>query len=217
MKRRTLLGWLPRAVLASWVLAEGSLTTRPTLALGGESPPVGAAAPTFGLRGVAPAPGGQGEPIEIDFNLVDLAGRWVVLYFYPKDFTSGCTLEARGFQRDLPSYARLQADVVGISTDSPQTHGSFCGAEGLAYPLLSDPDGSVCRLYGSWLAPSALRHTFLIDPRGVIRARWLAVRPSGHSQEVLASLESLLDQEVLAEGKPEDRIALSGTAERGIR
>jgi peroxiredoxin Q/BCP len=111
-----------------------------------------------------------------------------VLYFYPKDFTPGCTLEARGFQRDLESFHQLGAEVVGISTDSPDSHGSFCGSEGLAYPLLSDPEGRVCRSYGSWLAPTALRHTFLIDPKGQVRARWLGVRPLGHSQEVLAAL-----------------------------
>jgi peroxiredoxin Q/BCP len=114
-----------------------------------------------------------------------------VLYFYPRDFTGGCTLEARGFQRDLQAYKAANADVVGVSADDPDSHASFCSEEGLAFPLLSDPGGAVSRLYGSWIAPFSQRHTFLIDPSGVLRASWVAVRPSGHSQDVLAALLDL--------------------------
>lgn len=191
MKRRALLGWMSRIGVAAWLLKEGMFTTPPAAALGGALPELDQPAPTFRLPGVAPSPEGKGEPVFTTLGLSDFRGRWLVLYFYPKDFTSGCTLEARGFQRDLQTYHRLQAEVVGISSDSVDLHGSFCGEEGLAYPLLSDPEGSVSRSYGSWLAPMPMRHTFLIDPQGVLRARWVAVRPLAHSQEVLQTLTAL--------------------------
>ena len=81
--------------------------------------------------------------------------------------------------------------MVGISADSAESHAEFCGSEALAYPLLSDPGGVVSKAYGSWIPPFSQRHTFLIDPDGILRERWLAVRPSGHSQEVLAALRQL--------------------------
>lgn len=171
------------------------LRGRPALALGGAAPAAGEPAPPFSLEGVAPSGNGGGaSPSPARLALEDFGGQWLVLYFYPKDFTSGCTIEARGFQRDLDLYHRRHAVVVGVSSDSATSHDSFCGAEGLAYPLLSDPDGDVSRRYGSWLAPSALRNTFLIDPAGVVRARWLGVRPLGHSQEILRVLASLQDE-----------------------
>jgi peroxiredoxin Q/BCP len=154
-------------------------------ALGGTLPPLDQPAPTFELEGFLP-PGVEGR-----LALNDLRGRWLVLYFYPRDFTGGCTLEARGFQRDLQAYKAANADVVGVSADDPDSHASFCSEEGLAFPLLSDPGGAVSRLYGSWIAPFSQRHTFLIDPSGVLRASWVAVRPSGHSQDVLAALLDL--------------------------
>lgn len=191
MNRRSVLRWMPPALAAAVLVAEGWHTKHPALALGGELPPLNAPAPGFQLGGVAPSGVALGESQVVSLSLEDFAGRWLVLYFYPRDFTSGCTLEARGFQRDLEAYHQRQAEVVGISTDTLDSHGSFCGEEGLAYPLLSDPRGAVSRLYGSWLAPSALRHTFLIDPQGVLRARWVAVRPLHHSQEVLQALNEL--------------------------
>jgi peroxiredoxin Q/BCP len=81
--------------------------------------------------------------------------------------------------------------VAGISADDGESHQSFCGSEGLAFPLLSDPDGAVSRRYGSWMAPYSQRHTFLVDPQGVLRQVWTAVRPAGHSAEVLAALDQL--------------------------
>lgn len=190
MKRRSLLASLPRSMAAFVLFTELSLSKAQASALGGELPSLDAPAPPFRLSGVAPTAGADGLPVKVERALADFQGRWLVLYFYPRDFTSGCTLEARGFQRDLTTYHQLQAEVVGVSTDSLDRHGSFCGEEGLAYPLLSDPEGAVCRLYGSWLAPSALRHTFLIDPQGILRARWVAVRPLAHSQEVLETLRA---------------------------
>ena len=81
--------------------------------------------------------------------------------------------------------------MVGVSADRPDDHAAFCSSEGLVYPLLSDPGGQVSRRYGSWLAPFSLRHTFLIDPQGMLRARWTAVHPAGHAREVLAELTRL--------------------------
>lgn len=188
MKRRSLLRWLPGSLVTLSLVTEASLFGEEVHALGGVLPALNLPAPPFRLQGVAPSLEGHGEPIPVELSLADFAGRWLVLYFYPKDFTPGCTLEARGFQRDLDSFHQRQAEVVGISTDPLDSHESFCGEEGLAYPLLSDPQGSVSRLYGSWLAPTALRHTFLIDPDGRLRARWVAVRPLAHSQEVLQTL-----------------------------
>ena len=183
---------------ATLVLASLTLYGPPAQALGGDLPQLDQPAPGFSLDGVEPAPlaaGAAAAPadgaVPTHLTLNDFRGRWLVLYFYPRDFTSGCTLEARGFQRDLNAFHRQGAEVVGISADSPDDHAAFCGSEGLRYPLLSDPGGQVSRAWGSWLAPFSLRHTFLIDPQGLLRARWTAVRPAGHSQEVLAELSQL--------------------------
>ena len=159
-------------------------------ALGGTLPDLNGPAPDFNLAGVKPSrPGIASAATETQLELADFSGQWLVLYFYPKDFTSGCTLEARSFQAALADLRRLGADVVGVSADAAEDHSSFCAAEGLTYPLLSDPGGTVSRAYGSWLAPYSQRHTFLIDPNGQLRARWLGVRPLGHGQEVLAELQ----------------------------
>lgn len=186
-----------RQLLAALPLGLAALTLRPTrvLALGGPLPPLGEAAPGFSLDGVSPADAGPtGESTAAQLSLEDFRGHWLALYFYPKDFTSGCTLEARGFQQALPEFQGLNAAVVGISADNPDDHAAFCSSEGLVYPLLSDPGGQVSRRYGSWLPPFSQRHTFLIDPQGVLRASWTAVRPAGHAQEVLSELRQLQGQ-----------------------
>jgi len=184
MHRRQLL----RAVLAAVVVAPSGLLCRPrtVLALGGNLPELNGPAPDFQLGGIRPE---GGQAVAATLRLADFAGRWLVLYFYPRDFTGGCTLEARGFQRDLAEFQAAQAAVVGVSADDPESHASFCSEEGLAFPLLSDPGGAVSQRYGSWIPPFSQRHTFLIDPEGVLRARWVAVHPSGHSGEVLAELQ----------------------------
>ena len=181
LSRRTLLHGL-LALPVAWLLHP-----RRAVALGGILPTLDAPAPDFRLPAVVPDP--RGEPRATELGLSDFAGQWLVLYFYPRDFTSGCTLEARGFQRDLEAFRSRRAAVVGISADDGDSHISFCGSEGLAFPLLSDPDGRVSQLYGSWLSPFSQRHTFLIDPQGVLRQIWTAVRPAGHSAEVLAALD----------------------------
>ena len=171
-----------RHVLVGMSAVFSSLLLRPAsaLALGGTLPPLDAPAPAFDL----PAAGADLDRL----TLADFQGRWLVLYFYPRDFTSGCTLEARGFQRDLDRFTQAGAAVVGVSADDTASHTSFCSSEGLAFPLLSDPGGATSRAYGSWIPPFSQRHTFLVDPQGILRARWTAVRPSAHSQEVLATL-----------------------------
>ena len=161
-------------------------------ALGGTLPELNSPAPDFNLAGVTPSRRGKtSEAVETERRLADFSGQWLVLYFYPRDFTEGCTIEARGFQHDLGLFHQAGAEVVGISADNPESHAEFCGSEGLAYPLLSDPGGVVSKSYGSWIAPFSQRHTFVIDPDGVLRARFVAVRPSGHSHEVLDTLKSL--------------------------
>lgn len=154
----------------------------PALALGGKQPAVGEPAPEF----VLPTNTGDGE-----VALSDYRGQWVVAYFYPQDFTPGCTLEARRFQQDLPKYIARNVQILGISVDDVDSHREFCDSEGLKFPLLADVDGSVSKAYGSWLGTMSLRHTYLIDPQGILRETFLGVRPVIHSQEVLARLEEL--------------------------
>ncbi len=154
----------------------------PAQALGGEQVPLDTPAPGFTL----PSNGEDGE-----ISLADYLGQWVVLYFYPKDFTPGCTLEAQRFQRDLPEFIERNAQVIGVSADDVDSHAEFCDSEGLKFPLLADADGAVSRAYGSWMRPMSMRHTYLIDPAGTMRERFLGVRPAIHSQEVLARLDEL--------------------------
>lgn len=155
---------------------------QPAFALGGELPKLNQPAPAFSL----PTNGGDGQ-----ISLADYRGQWVVLYFYPKDFTSGCTLEAQRFQRDLAQFQARNAQVIGVSADSVKSHEEFCDSEGLRFPLLADQDGSVSKTYGSWLGFISLRHSFLIDPEGNLREIFLNVNPAGHSAEVLAKLDEL--------------------------
>lgn len=156
--------------------------TLPAQAMGGTQPDIDQPAPTFTL----PSNIESGE-----VSLSDYAGQWVVLYFYPRDFTSGCTLEAQRFQRDLPEYQTRNAQILGVSADDVDSHAEFCDAESLVFPLLSDPDGAVSKAYGSWMKPMSMRHTYLISPEGTLKERFLGVRPAIHSQEVLARLDEL--------------------------
>ena len=125
-------------------------------------------------------------------SLQDFRGKWVVLYFYPKDFTTGCTIEAHGFQRDLAQYHAKNATIVGVSVDTAASHADFCAKEGLDFKLLSDAERKVSETYGS-IQPSGLsaRNTFIIDPQGKIAKVFLKVQPTPHSAEVLAALDEL--------------------------
>jgi peroxiredoxin Q/BCP len=161
----------------------------PVWAMGGVMPMLNELAPAFTL------PTNDGKQ---QLSLSDFRGKWVVLYFYPKDFTPGCTLEAQRFQRDLPKYQALNAQVVGVSADSVDTHAEFCSAEGLKFPLMADEDGAVSKTYGSWMGYLSMRHTFIIDPDGIVRERFVKVAPAVHSTEVLerlAELESAQERE----------------------
>lgn len=158
----------------------------PAAALGGKLPEIDRPAPNFTL----PTNTGT-DSASKNISLADFQGKWVVIYFYPKDFTSGCTLEARRFQQDLPQYIASNTQVLGISADSVDTHAEFCDSEGLKFPLLADTDGSVSKAYGSWMGSMSLRHTFIIDADGVLRDRFVKVNPTVHSSEVLAKLTEL--------------------------
>jgi thioredoxin-dependent peroxiredoxin len=151
----------------------------------GEVPAAGTTAPTFKLVT------NEGKTADLS----KFRGKWVVLYFYPKDFTSGCTLEAHNFQRDLPKYKKMHAVILGVSVDTAESHKSFCTKEGLNFKLLSDADAKVSEQYGSVMdyngAKLSARNTFIIDPKGKIAKVFLKVSPAGHSDEVLAALATL--------------------------
>jgi peroxiredoxin Q/BCP len=145
-------------------------------------PGAGQVAPTFTL------PSQDGSQISLD----SFRGKWVVLYFYPKDMTQGCTIEAHNFQRDLSKFEAANAVIVGVSVDTPDSHKQFCTKEGLTFRLLADSEHKVVDEYGSvghfGSMTIAQRNTFLIDPQGKIVKVWTKVDPSKHSEEVLAEL-----------------------------
>ena len=146
---------------------------------------VGKPAPDFKLSGQ------DGKVIK----LKDFRGKWIVLYFYPKDFTSGCTLEAHNFQRDLALYEKANAVILGVSVDDAESHKNFCVKEGLSFKLLADTDRKVSEMYDSLKdyngTKMSARNTFLIDPKGKIAKIFTSVKPVTHSEEVLAALNSL--------------------------
>jgi peroxiredoxin Q/BCP len=152
------------------------------------APGLGSAAPDFTLPSQESA----------SVSLKDYRGSWVVLYFYPKDQTPGCTREAHNFQADLVKYAERHAVVLGVSVDSVDSHQKFCARERLNFKLLADTDGRVSRAYGSLtnfvVAKFAARHTFLIDPSGKVARAYTSVDPARHSDEVLAALDELQKQ-----------------------
>jgi peroxiredoxin Q/BCP len=153
-----------------------------SLLLAGDMPQVGQAAPKFSLPS-------QESP---SVSLNDFKGKWVVLYFYPKDMTQGCTIEAHNFQQDLAKYDADNAAIVGVSVDSVDSHKQFCTKESLTFKLLADTDKKVVDSYGS-LSPNgiAARNTFLIDPTGKIAKVWTRVNPNVHSKEVLEAIDSM--------------------------
>jgi thioredoxin-dependent peroxiredoxin len=154
-----------------------------------------------GARAGAPGPGSAAPDFNLpsqesaSVSLKDYRGSWVVLYFYPKDQTPGCTREAHNFQTDQSKYAERHAVVLGVSVDSVDSHKKFCAKEGLNFKLLADSDGKVSRAYGSLtnllVVKFAARHTFLIDPSGKVAKAYTSVDPARHSEEVLAALDQL--------------------------
>ena len=149
------------------------------------TPPTGSPAPDFTLTSQ------DGTHV----SLKDYRGKWVVLYFYPKDFTAGCSIEARNFQRDQADYARRNAVILGVSVDSAKSHQSFCAKEGLNFKLLADTSHQVSKEYGSLMnfgvAQVSARHTFLIDPQGRVARCFKSVSPTKHSSEMLAAIDEL--------------------------
>jgi peroxiredoxin Q/BCP len=143
----------------------------------------GAAAPAFTL------PSQDNTPI----SLADYKGKFVVLYFYPKDQTQGCTIEAHNFQRDLDKYKALNAVILGVSLDTADSHKTFCTKESLTFKLLADPDHKVIDAYGvpiMGMGPVkfAQRDTYLIGPDGKVLKAWTKVNPNTHSEDVLAAI-----------------------------
>ena len=157
----------------------------PLLAFAGDMPAAGSAAPDFTLNSQ------EGKPV----SLKDYHGKWVVLYFYPKDFTGGCTLEAHNFQRDHAQYEQKGVVILGVSADNADSHKQFCAKEGLNFKLLADTDLHVAGAYGSVMnlaiTKLASRHTFIINPEGKIARVYEDVSPAKHSEEVLAALAEL--------------------------
>src|SRR5216110_974260 len=150
-----------------------------------QQPEVGKAAPDFSLTT------GDGSQA----SLKDYSGKCVVLYFYPKDFTSGCTVEAHNFQRDQEQYAKKNAVVLGVSVDNVDSHKKLCTKEGLNFRLLADTDHKVSDAYGSLMnlgiTQISKRNTFIIDPAGKVARLYTGVDPNKHSQEVLAALDEV--------------------------
>jgi peroxiredoxin Q/BCP len=132
------------------------------------------------------------------WSLSGLRGKWVVLYFYPKDNTGGCTREAIDFTESLPAFRKKGAVIIGISPDSPESHAGFIAKHGLRVELLSDPDHVVCSQYGVWQKKSlygkeyfgVVRTTVLVDPEGIVRHVWEKVKVAGHAAAVQERLDS---------------------------
>ncbi len=152
-------------------------------------PAPGDPAPSFCLRDTTGA----------DIRLEDFRGKWVALYFYPKDNTPGCTTEAQEFSALKPEFAALNCEILGMSPDSVKAHQNFTAKQDLSVNLASDPDHGVLEQFGAWRLKKnygkeymgVARSTVLIDPQGVIRHVWPTVKAAGHAAEVLDTLRKL--------------------------
>ncbi|MCC6797487.1 MAG: thioredoxin-dependent thiol peroxidase [Candidatus Hydrogenedentes bacterium] len=153
-------------------------------------PKVGTKAPAISVKD------GAGKTVKLsDFN-----GKPVVLYFYPKDDTPGCTVEAKEFQASMKTFEKAGAVVIGVSPDSQKSHCKFAEKFGLTFTLLCDEDHAVAEKYGLWVEKSMYgkkymgvqRATFLIDGDGKIAKVWPKVKPEGHAAEVLAAIKEVL-------------------------
>jgi peroxiredoxin Q/BCP len=146
-------------------------------------PKIGDSAPIFSL------PDQSGKVIKLE----DFLGKWVVLYFYPKDDTPGCTKEACSFRDDLKQLEKLGAEIIGVSVDDSDSHAKFASKYHLPFPLLADQDAKVAESYGAvnnlLIIKIAKRYTFLIDPSGKINKIYLDVDTSRHSQEIIDDLK----------------------------
>lgn len=150
---------------------------------------VGDKAPDFNL----PSDGGG------KISLKALRGKKIVLYFYPKDDTPGCTTEACAFRDSLPDFSKVKATIIGVSKDDVKSHDRFKKKYDLPFPLLSDEDGKLVKAFGVWVEKSMYgrkymgidRSTFLIDEKGIVRGVWRKVKVNGHAEEVLEAAEKL--------------------------
>jgi len=154
-----------------------------TMAFAAPPPAEGSKAPGFTLK----------SQDDSNISLSDYKGKWVVLYFYPKDMTQGCTIEAHGFQNDLAKYDAKNAVILGVSVDNTDSHRQFCAKDSLTFKLLADTEHKVSDEYGSLQdykgTAIAARNTFLIGPDGTIKKVFMKVNPTGHSTEVLAAIQ----------------------------
>lgn len=171
------------AVIIGMVVAACGIGMKAHAASAPDAVEAGATAPDFTL------PSQEDKPV----SLSDYKGKWVVLYFYPKDQTQGCTIEAHNFQRDLDKYNALNAVVLGVSLDTVADHKAWCAKDTFNFKLLADPDHKVVDLYGvpvKSFGPMhyANRETFLISPEGKVVKVWPKVDPNVHSTEVLAEI-----------------------------
>ena len=177
MKRFAIVSCLSALILSTAVVA--------VRAASDTMPKAGQTAPTFTL------PSQDGSQIALN----SFKGKWVVLYFYPKDMTQGCTIEAHNFQRDLSKFEAAGAVILGVSVDTPDSHKQFCTKEGLTFRLLADPKHKVVDEYGSLghFGPMTIaqRNTFLISPDGKVVKVWTKVDPQHHSEEVLTALNQM--------------------------
>src|ERR1700693_5536481 len=173
----------PMAFVVVAILAIASVVGFSSLA--NNAPAIGAAAPDFTLNSQ------EGKPV----SLHEFKGKWVVLYFYPKDMTTGCTIEAHNFQRDLAKYQAKNAVILGVSVQDEKSHQEFCAKESLTFKLLADTKKDVSEKYDSIMNLAVMklsaRHTFLIDPNGTVRKVWTDVDVKTHSDDVLAALDSM--------------------------
>jgi thioredoxin-dependent peroxiredoxin len=167
------------------VLVAGAALFVQNLHAGDKAPGVGTDAPDFTLNSQ------EEKPV----SLHDFRGKWVVLYFYPKDMTTGCTIEAHNFQRDLAKYEAKNAIIIGVSVQDAKSHQEFCAKESLNFKLLADTKYEVSEKYDSVMnfgvTKLSARHTFLIDPTGKVRKVWTDVDVKKHSDDVLAALDEL--------------------------
>jgi peroxiredoxin Q/BCP len=173
----------PRTLAAAALVAFSAAMPAASLA------PIGATAPNFTL------PNQENKPT----SLSDFKGKWVVLYFYPKDQTSGCSKEAHNFQDDLPKYEKLNAVILGVSLDTVESHKTWCTKDGFSFKMLADPQHKVVDAYGVPVktfqskdgpVSIAMRDTFLISPDGKIVKEWEVSDIANHSAEVLAAIEA---------------------------
>ncbi|MES2390808.1 MAG: peroxiredoxin [Acidobacteriota bacterium] len=179
-----------RSIVAGAAVGLAALVAAAAMAPRGDMAPIGSKAPGFTL------PSQENKPV----SLADFKGMWVVLYFYPKDQTSGCSLEAHNFQRDLDKYKALHAEVLGVSMDTVESHATWCTKDSFTFKMLADPEHKVVDEYGvpvkTFTTPKgpmtiAMRDTFLISPEGKIVKEWEVKDIPNHSADILATIESM--------------------------